>query len=60
MTLLHCVVMEAESKNPSLLDLSKDMETVLKCKTLSVDQLEADIKRLTAATNKLQKQVHSC
>jgi len=57
MTLLHCVVLEAEAKQPRLLDLPNDLETVIKCKSLSVDQLQTDINRLTNAINKLKKQV---
>ena len=57
MTLLHCVALEAETKNPRLLDLPQELETVIKCKSLSIEQLQTDINRLTNAINKLKKQV---
>ena len=58
MTLLHCVVMEAEQKHPQLLELPQDMETVLKCKNLSVEQIQSDITRLKNVISKLKDQVN--
>jgi len=57
MTLLHYVVLEAESKEPDLLNLPDDLVTAVKCQNISVEQLQKDVSRLTGVLKKLMGQV---
>ncbi|CAK8686591.1 unnamed protein product [Clavelina lepadiformis] len=57
MTLMHFVVLEAETKYPALLGLSKELESVVKCKSISAQQVKEDADRVTDTISKLKKQV---
>uniref|UniRef100_H2Z1H6 Inverted formin, FH2 and WH2 domain containing n=1 Tax=Ciona savignyi TaxID=51511 RepID=H2Z1H6_CIOSA len=57
MTLMHCVVMEAQENHAHLLAIPSELKTVSMCKTISLDHLKASIGKLTGALNKLTKQV---
>ena len=57
MTLLHVVMEEASTKHQELLNIPQDLEIVIKCRTVSIDQLKNDYNKLSNNINKLSKQV---
>merc|ERR1712183_416655 len=57
MTLLHVVMEEAEKNHPQLLDIPQDLQSVIKCRTVSIEQLKGDFTKLANNIKKLERMV---
>ena len=58
MTLLHVVMEEASKNHKQLLDIPEDLKDVVRCRTVSVEQLKNDFTKLSANIKKLERMVY--
>merc|ERR1739838_22426 len=57
MTLLHVVMEEASKNHRDLLEIPQILDPVLKCRTVSIEQLKGDFSKLSNNIKKIERQV---